>query len=88
MADDLEETSELRAGDIGILTGLSSTITGIEVCVDSGCTTTSIPEEIASLFPVTKVLEEKPDRKLFITGIDIDRLDSTETVAMTARKSV
>ena len=39
--------------------------TGIEVCVDSGATTTAIPEEIADQFP-QRVLESNPSRKLYI----------------------
>ena len=77
----LGQSQPLERALTGQATGyLSSTITGIEVCIDSGCTTTSIPEEIASLFPVTKVLEEKPDRKLFIAddrGLPITKVIST-----------
>ena len=63
---------------------ISSGTAGLEVCVDSGCTTTSIPEEIASLFPCKKLLEEKPNRSLYIAdnkGLPILRVMSTELPA-------
>ena len=56
-------------------------IPGLDVCVDSGCTTTSISETIAHLFPEKRLLEENPNRSLYIAdekGLPIVRVISTE----------
>jgi len=58
----------------------SSSRPGLEVCVDSGCTTTSIPEEVADEFP-QRLLEANPTRKLWIAddrGLTIVKVIATE----------
>ena len=59
---------------------LDQKVAGVEVCVDSGCTTTSIPEEIAPYF-AQRVLEANPNRSLYIAddkGLPITKVIATE----------